>query len=98
LQIRRNHKWLKSLTPFEVASEGSPSSNTIREESVKSLSRHYWINQRTVERWKKRASVSGVASGPKGLKSTVWLLEEEPVIIALRAAGITPGQRVQDPW
>ena len=60
------------------------------EASLRALSRHYGINQKTVAKWKKRTSVADLPTGPKEPKSTVLSIEEEAVIIAFRKHTLLP--------
>ena len=60
------------------------------QESLRSLSRRYGINQKTVAKWKKRSSVADVPTGPKKPSSTVLTIEEEAVIVALRRHTLLP--------
>ena len=60
------------------------------QESLRALSKHYGINQKTVAKWKKRTFVSDLATGPKEPKSTVLSLEEEAVIVAFRRHTLLP--------
>ena len=54
------------------------------QESLRSLSKRYGINPKTVAKWKKRGFVSDLATGPKDPKSTVLSIEDEAIIIAFR--------------
>lgn len=54
------------------------------EASLRTLSRRYGINQKTVAKWEKRTSVADLATGPKDPHSTVLSLEEEAIIVAFR--------------
>jgi hypothetical protein len=60
------------------------------EESLRALSKRYGINQKTVAKWKKRASVADLPTGPKEPKSTVLSIEEEAIIIAFRKHTLLP--------
>ena len=60
------------------------------EESLRALARRYGINQKTVAKWKTRASVADVPTGPKNLSSTVLTIEEEAVIVAFRRHTLLP--------
>ena len=60
------------------------------QKSLRALSKHYGINQKTVAKWKKRTSVSDLTTGPKEPKSTVLSLEEEAVIVAFRKHTLLP--------
>jgi len=50
------------------------------QESLRALARRYGINPKTVAKWKKRASVADLPTGPSEPKSTVLSVEEEAVI------------------
>ncbi|CDZ40646.1 Transposase (Class I) [Neorhizobium galegae bv. officinalis] len=52
--------------------------------SAAELSRSYGINPRTVLKWRKRATVEDLKTGPKAPRSTVLSEEEEAIIIAFR--------------
>jgi transposase len=54
------------------------------QESLRALSKRYGINQKTVAKWKKRASVSDLPTGPKQARSTVLSIDEEAIIVAFR--------------
>ena len=41
------------------------------QESLRSLSRRYGINEKTVAKWKKRTSTADLPTGPKKPRSTV---------------------------
>lgn len=60
------------------------------QESLRALSKHYGINQKTVAKWRKRTSVSDLATGPKEPRSTALSLEEEAVIVAFRKHTLLP--------
>ena len=60
------------------------------QESLRELSKRYGINQKTVAKWKKRASVADLPTGPKDPKSTVLSVEEEAVIVAFRHHTLLP--------
>src|SRR5580765_1354590 len=60
------------------------------QESLRSLSRRYGINQKTVAKWKKRDFVSDMATGPKDPKSTVLSVEDEAIIVAFRRYTLLP--------
>ena len=47
------------------------------QESLRTLSRRYSINPKTVAKWKKRGSVADLPTGPKEAKSTVLSVEDE---------------------
>ncbi|RUW03095.1 MAG: IS481 family transposase [Mesorhizobium sp.] len=58
--------------------------------SLRALAKRYGINQKTVAKWKKRASVADVPTGPKEPRSTVLSVEEEAVIVAFRRYTLLP--------
>ncbi len=60
------------------------------QESLRSLSRRYGINQKTVAKWKKRASLADLPTGPKEPHSTVLSMEQEAVIVAFRRHTLLP--------
>lgn len=60
------------------------------QESLRQLARHYGINPKTVAKWKKRASVVDLPTGPKEPKSTVLSVEEEAIIVAFRRHTLLP--------
>jgi hypothetical protein len=60
------------------------------QESLRALSRHYGINQKTVAKWKKRTSVADLPTGPKEPMSTALSLEEEAIIVAFRRHTLLP--------
>jgi transposase-like protein/transposase len=60
------------------------------EESLRALSKRYGINQKTVAKWKKRACVADLPTGPKKPRSTVLSVEEEAIIVAFRRHTLLP--------
>lgn len=54
------------------------------QESLRTLSRRYGINQKTVVNWKRRTSTADLPTGPRDAKSTVLSQEEEAAIAAFR--------------
>src|SRR5918993_2357982 len=60
------------------------------EESLRSLAKRFGINQKTVAKWKSRASVTDRRTGPSAPKSTVLSLEEEAIIVAFRRHTLLP--------
>lgn len=50
------------------------------QESLRTLSRRYGINPKTVFKWRHRACTTDQLTGPKQPKSTVLSIEEEPVL------------------
>ena len=60
------------------------------QESLRTLSKRYGINQKTVAKWKKRSSVVDLPTGPKAPRSTVLSIEEEAIIVAFRRHTLLP--------
>ena len=60
------------------------------QESLRSLTGRYGINQETVAKWKRRSTVSDTPTGPKYPKSTVLTIEEEAIIVAFRKHTLLP--------
>src|SRR6266478_4312353 len=60
------------------------------QESLRILARRYGINQKTVAKWKKRASFVDLPTGPKDAKSTVLSIEDEAVVVAFRRHTLLP--------
>ena len=60
------------------------------QESLRSLARRYGINPKTVAKWKKRASVADLPTGPKEAKSTVLSVEDEAIVVAFRRHTLLP--------
>ena len=60
------------------------------QESLRTLSKRYGINQKTVAKWKKRTSVADLPTGPREPHSTVLSLEDEAVIVAFRRHTLLP--------
>jgi transposase InsO family protein len=58
--------------------------------SLRTLARRYGINQKTVAKWKKRASVTDLPTGPKDARSSVLSVEEEAIIVAFRRHTLLP--------
>ena len=70
---------------------GGPSSATSRsEESVRGLARRYGISPTTVQKWRKRTSVSDLPMGPAEPHSTTLTLEHEAMIVAFRRHTLLP--------
>jgi transposase-like protein len=57
---------------------------------LRALSKRYGINQKTVAKWRKRASTVDLPTGPKEPRSTVLSVEEEAVIVAFRRYTLLP--------
>ena len=60
------------------------------QESLRTLSKRYGINQKTVAKWKKRTSVADRRTGPKEPHSTVLSSDEEAIIVAFRRHTLLP--------
>lgn len=54
------------------------------QESLRALAKRYGINQKTVAKWRERASTADLPTGPKEPRSTLLSAEEEAVIVAFR--------------
>jgi transposase-like protein len=61
-----------------------------REESVRALAKCYGISPTTVQKWRKRQTVTDERMGPKQVRSTVLTLEEEAVVVAFRRHTLLP--------
>ena len=60
------------------------------QESLRSLAERYGINPKTVAKWKKRASVADLPTGPKEPKSSVLSIEDEAIVVAFRRHTLLP--------
>jgi len=60
------------------------------QESLRSLSKRYGINPKTVAKWKKRGFVADLPTGPKQPKSTVLSVEDEAIVVAFRKHTLLP--------
>jgi transposase InsO family protein len=60
------------------------------QESLRQLAGRYGINPKSVAKWKKRASLADLPTGPKERRSSVLSLEEEAVIVAFRKHTLLP--------
>ena len=60
------------------------------QESLRALAKRYGVNQKTVAKWRKRAGVADLPTGPREPKSTVLTLEEEAIIVAFRRHTLLP--------
>ncbi len=60
------------------------------QESLKTLSKKYGINPKTVAKWKQRQTAQDAAMGPKEARSTILSLEEEAACIAFRKHTLLP--------
>src|ERR1700744_3140321 len=60
------------------------------QESLRTLAKRYGINQKTVAKWKKRASVADLPTRPKDAKSSVLSIEDEAIVVAFRRHTLLP--------
>src|SRR3712207_482886 len=60
------------------------------QESVRALARRYGLSPTTVQKWRKRQTVTDERMGPKQPRSTVLSLEEEAGIVAFRRYTLLP--------
>lgn len=60
------------------------------QESIRSLARRYGINPKTVAKWRQRASVADLKTGPKDSRSSVLTLDEEALIATFRQHVVLP--------
>ena len=67
-----------------------PSSNTARQASLATLSRELGINPKTVAKWRKRATVEDLKTGPKAPHSTTLTEAEEAMVVAFRHHTLLP--------
>lgn len=58
--------------------------------SLAPLSKELGINPRTVAKWRKRATVEDLKTGPKKPRSTVLTEAEEALIVAFRRNALLP--------
>jgi hypothetical protein len=59
-------------------------------ESLRTLSKRYGINQKTVAKWKHRTSTADLRPGPKETHSTVLSVDGEAIIVAFRRNTLLP--------
>jgi len=60
------------------------------QESLRALAKRYGINQKTVRKWRSRASVADLPTGPKAPRSTILSIEEEAIVVAFRRHTLLP--------
>ena len=60
------------------------------EESVRALARRYSISPTTVQKWRKRETVTDQPMGPAEPHSSVLSIEQEAVIVAFRRHSLLP--------
>ncbi len=58
--------------------------------SISALSQTYGINPKTVQKWRKRATVEDRNTGPRNPRSTVLSEDEEAIIVAFRRHTLLP--------
>lgn len=58
--------------------------------SLRTLSKRYGINQKTVVKWKQRTSTADLRTGPTEPRSTVLSVEDEAIIVAFRRHTLLP--------
>ena len=62
----------------------------LRQESVRALARRYGVSPTTVQKWRKRQTVTDERMGPKEARSTVLTPGEEAVVVAFRRHTLLP--------
>src|SRR5215217_728588 len=62
----------------------------VSQESVRALARRYGVSPTTVQKWRKRQTVTDERMGPKTPRSTVLSPEEEAIIVAFRRHTLLP--------
>ena len=60
------------------------------QESLRALAKRHGVNQKTIAKWKKRASTADLPTGPKDPRSTSLTIEEEAVVVAFRRHTLLP--------
>jgi|TARA_R110002051_G_scaffold81056_2_gene145070 transposase len=60
------------------------------QESLRTLSKRYGINKKTVAKWKKRTSTSDLKTGPQEPRSSILSIEDEAIIVAFRRHTLLP--------
>jgi IS30 family transposase len=60
------------------------------EASVRALAKRHGISPTTVQKWRKRATVTDAPMGPKSVRSTVLTVEEEAMVVAFRRHTLLP--------
>ena len=58
--------------------------------SLSELSREFGINLKTVAKWRKRATVEDLKTGPREPRSTILTKPEEAMIVAFRRHTLLP--------
>src|SRR5215211_4444461 len=62
----------------------------VRQESVRALARRYGVSPTTVQKWRKRQTVTDERMGPKQPRSSVLSIEEEAIIVAFGRHTLLP--------
>ena len=60
------------------------------QESLRALAKRFGVNPKTVQKWRKRQTITNERMGPKHPHSTVLSLEEEEAIVAFRRQTLLP--------
>jgi transposase InsO family protein len=60
------------------------------QEGLRALARRYGVNPKTIAKWRARASVADLRTGPKDPRSTVLSPEDEAIIVAFRRHTLLP--------
>ncbi len=58
--------------------------------TIAALSARYWPNPKTVGKWRERDFVSDAPMGPKAVRSSVLIPEEDAMIVAFRKHALLP--------
>jgi len=60
------------------------------QESLRAPAKHYGVNQKTIAKWRRRASNADLPTGPREPRSTVLAIQEEAVVVAFRRHTLLP--------
>ena len=60
------------------------------QESLRSLTQRFGVNQKTVAKWRKRSSPDDLPTGPSNPRSTVLSIEDEAIVVAFRRHTLLP--------
>jgi hypothetical protein len=60
------------------------------QESLRTLAKHYGVNQKTVAKWKRRSLVADLATGLKEARSSVLSIENQAIVVAFRWHTLLP--------
>jgi transposase-like protein len=83
-----SREWKEALC--QILHRGATTTEAVRraiqhsQESLRTPARRHGINHKTVQKWRKRCSVTDLRTGPKHPRSTVLTVEQEVVIVAFR--------------